>query len=150
MEQTRQTPVFSREQLVSLIWPLLLEQFLSVSMGFADTFMVSGVGEAAVSSVSLVDSLNILIIQVLAALATGGAVIASQYLGHRDVESARRGSAQLYYVLGVSTLAVMILVMGFSRGNSAGCLRLHRRGCDGLCPGVSADQCPVLPLYGNL
>ena len=44
MEQTRQTPVFSREQLVSLIWPLLLEQFLSVSMGFADTFMVSGVG----------------------------------------------------------------------------------------------------------
>ena len=116
MEQTRQAPVFSREQLVSLIWPLLLEQFLSVSMGFADTFMVSGVSEAAVSSVSLVDSLNILIIQVLAALATGGAVIASQYLGHRDVESARRGSAQLYYVLGVSTLAVMILVMGFSRG----------------------------------
>ena len=63
MSNTKQASLFTRAQLVTLIWPLLLEQFLSVSMGFADTFMVSGVSEAAVSSVSLVDSLNILIIQ---------------------------------------------------------------------------------------
>ena len=78
------------------IWPLLLEQTLSVTMGMADTLMVAGVGEAAVSSVSLVDSLNILIIQILSALATGGAVIASQYLGRRDEGNASRSAAQLY------------------------------------------------------
>ena len=75
-------------------------------MGMADTLMVAGVGEAAVSSVSLVDSLNILIIQILSALATGGAVIASQYLGRRDEENASRSAAQLYSVLGISTVAV--------------------------------------------
>ena len=76
-------PLFGRRNLVNLVLPMLLEQVLSVTMGMADTLMVSGVGEAAVSSVSLVDSINILIIQILAALATGGAVIGSQYLGRR-------------------------------------------------------------------
>ena len=57
-----QAPLFTKRALFTLIWPLLLEQTLSVTMGMADTLMVSGVGEAAVSSVSLVDSLNILII----------------------------------------------------------------------------------------
>ena len=56
-----QAPLFTKRALFTLIWPLLLEQTLSVTMGMADTLMVSGVGEAAVSSVSLVDSLNILI-----------------------------------------------------------------------------------------
>lgn len=67
-ESTLSEPIFNRQALVRLILPLLAEQFLSVTMGMADTLMVSGVGEAAVSSVSLVDSLNILIIQILSAL----------------------------------------------------------------------------------
>lgn len=95
-ESTLSEPIFNRQALVRLILPLLAEQFLSVSMGMADTLMVSGVGEAAVSSVSLVDSLNILIIQILSALATGGAVISSQYLGRRDGEKAAKSAAQLY------------------------------------------------------
>ncbi len=89
-ESTLSEPIFNRQALVRLILPLLAEQFLSVTMGMADTLMVSGVGEAAVSSVSLVDSLNILIIQILSALATGGAVISSQYLGRRDGEKSRQ------------------------------------------------------------
>lgn len=107
--------MFTRKQLTALIGPLLLEQLLSVSMGFADTFMVSGVSEAAVSSVSLVDSINILIIQVLSALATGGAVVASQYLGRQDTENARRNASQLYSVVGLCTLVVMAVTALFSR-----------------------------------
>lgn len=83
--------------------------------GYGDTLMVAGVGEAAVSSVSLVDSLNILIIQILSALATGGAVIASQYLGRKDTENAGRSAAQLYSVLGLSTVTMGILCMLLSR-----------------------------------
>ena len=110
-----QAPMFTKRALFTLIWPLLLEQTLSVTMGMADTLMVAGVGEAAVSSVSLVDSLNVLIIQILSALATGGAVIASQYLGRKDTENAGRSAAQLYSVLGLSTVAVGILCMLLSR-----------------------------------
>lgn len=112
---TTTPPLFTRRALTALILPLLLEQFLSVSMGLADTLMVAGVGEAAVSSVSLVDSINILIIQVLAALATGGAVISSQYLGRKDSDSAQRSASQLYTVLAVSTLAAMLLTLLFCR-----------------------------------
>lgn len=108
-------PLFTRASLVALIWPLLLEQTLSVTMGMADTLMVAGVGEAAVSSVSLVDSLNILIIQILAALATGGAVVASQYLGRRDTANAQRSAAQLYSVLAISTVVVGVICLALSR-----------------------------------
>ncbi len=108
-------PMFDAHTLRRLILPMLLEQLLSVTMGMADTLMVSGVGEAAVSSVSLVDSINILIIQILSALATGGAVIGSQYLGRRDGENARRSAAQLYTVLAVSTVSVMAITLLCSR-----------------------------------
>ena len=107
-----QALLFTRASLATLIWPLFLEQTLSVTMGMADTLMVAGVGEAAVSSVSLVDSLNILIIQILAALATGGAVIASQYLGRKD---AQRSAAQLYSVLGIATITVGAVCLVLSR-----------------------------------
>lgn len=109
------TPMFSKQDLIHLIWPLLLEQFLSVSMGMADTVMVSGVGEAAVSSVSLVDSVNVLIIQILSALATGGAVVSSQYLGHKDLKRAKQSAAQLYSSLAFSTITVMLIIMVASR-----------------------------------
>ena len=112
---TPQAPLFTKRALFTLIWPLLLEQTLSVTMGMADTLMVAGVGEAAVSSVSLVDTLNVLIIQILSALATGGAVIASQHLGRRDTEDASRSAAQLYSVLGISTVVVGIVCMLLSR-----------------------------------
>lgn len=105
--------LFSKEDLKKLLIPLLLEQLLSVSMGLADTLMVSGVGEAAVSSVSLVDSINVLVIQILSALATGGAVVTSQYIGHSDTVKARRSAAQLYTVLLLSTIAASVLAMIF-------------------------------------
>ena len=74
-------PLFTRQQLIALLLPLIAEQALSVTIGLADTLMVSSVGEAAVSGVSLVDSFNTLMIQIMSALATGGAVVTSQYIG---------------------------------------------------------------------
>lgn len=119
MKQTEETeeitPIFTNQDLVRLIFPLFLEQLLSISMGMADTLMVSRVGEAAVSSVSLVDSLNILITQILSALSAGGAVISSQYLGSRNLKEAKRSASQLYSALAISTICVMVFVMCFSR-----------------------------------
>ena len=113
--KTAFTPMFTRQALVALILPLFLEQTLTVTMGMADTLMVSGVGEAAVSSVSLVDSVNVLVLQILSALATGGAVISSQYFGRRDTEKARYAAAQLYTVLAVATLSAMAAALIFCR-----------------------------------
>lgn len=74
-------PLFSKQALQRLLWPLVGEQFLVVTIGMADIVMVASVGEAAVSAVSLVDSINILMLNIFAALATGGAIVASQYSG---------------------------------------------------------------------
>ena len=90
-------PLFTRQQLTALLLPLIAEQALSVTIGLADTLMVSSVGEAAVSGVSLVDTFNTLMIQIMTALATGGAVVASQYIGHREEKSARAAAAQIMY-----------------------------------------------------
>ena len=70
-------PLFSQKELLVLAVPLLVEQLLEVTVGMADTMMVSRCGEAAISGVSLVDMINNLIIVLFAALATGGAVVVS-------------------------------------------------------------------------
>ena len=88
-------PLFSQKDLLKLVGPLLVEQFLAVTVGMADTMMVSRCGEAAISGVSLVDMINNLIIVLFAALATGGAVVVSQYLGAREQKQANSSSGQL-------------------------------------------------------
>ena len=76
--------LFDNRALKRLIAPLIIEQILAVTVGMVDTMMVSSVGEAATSGVSLVDMINTLLINVFAAVATGGAVVASQYLGQKN------------------------------------------------------------------
>ena len=96
--ETKTRLLFDRKYLFKLIFPLLIEQVLAVMIGMADTVMVARVGEASVSAVALVDSVNILIFQIFAALATGGAVICSQYLGRKDIESAQTAARQLVLI----------------------------------------------------
>ncbi len=96
-------------RLKKLIIPLILEQLLTVSVGMADTFMVSTVGEAAISGVSLVDGLNLLILQVMAAFCAGGIVIISQYIGQKNPDNIR--SASYHLELLVNTFSVLIMVI---------------------------------------
>ena len=77
LEQPR-LRLFDNAALTRLILPLIVEQFLTIAVGMVDSVMVSSVGEAAVSAVSLVDTVNVLIVNLFAALATGGAVVSSQ------------------------------------------------------------------------
>lgn len=108
--------LFSKEDLKKLIIPLLFEQALAITVGMADTMMISNAGEAAVSGVSLVDMFNNLIISVLAALATGGAVVTSQYLGAGKPREACKSAKQLIYSATLITIVISVLVIIFSNG----------------------------------
>lgn len=89
---------------------MIVEQLLAVLVGLADTIMVAVVGESAVASVSLVDNINILLIGLFMALATGGAVVAGQFLGHGDERKAVRASEQLMLFMTVFSILIMLIV----------------------------------------
>lgn len=89
--------------------PLIIEQILAVTIGMADTVMVATAGEAAVSGISLVDTINILLINIFSALATGGAVVASQYIGKREEHNACTAAKQLVYSISVLSIIIMLL-----------------------------------------
>ena len=108
-------PLFSNNDLKKLIIPLVFESFLVISMGMVDTVMITGVGEAAVSGISLVDMLCVLLINIFSALATGGAVITAQYIGSRDRDNACVSASQLILVGFVSSCVIMIPVLIFKR-----------------------------------
>lgn len=120
--------LFSKDDLKRLLIPLLLEQLLVVTIGMADTVMVSSCGEAAVSGVSLVDSINVLLISFFSALATGGAVVTSQYLGKRDRASASLAAKQLFYVI----LALSLLM-------TLPCVALRKPILDGIFGAIEPD-----------
>ena len=106
-------PLFTNRSLVRLMIPIVIEQLLSLTIGVADTVMVSNIGEAAVSGVSLSDSINVLLIQIFAALATGGAIVAAQYLGSRDNPNAVTAAKQLFYASTFIAAVISVLMLIF-------------------------------------
>ena len=104
---------FSKQDLKKLIIPLVIEQMLVIMVGTADTIMVSAAGEAAVSGVSLVDMISVLLINIFAALATGGAVVASQLLGARDRGKACKSASQLLFITAIISIVIMIFSILF-------------------------------------
>lgn len=107
--------LFSKDDLRRLLIPLMLEQLLAVSIGMMDTMMVSSCGEAAVSGISLVDSISILFIQLFSALATGGAVVAAQYLGRKEKEQASMAAKQLFYTVLLVSTTLMALFLALRK-----------------------------------
>lgn len=102
--------LFTNKQMWALLIPVMLEQFLNSFMGMADTMMVSRIGSEAISAVSLVDSINVLIIQVFAAMATGATIICAQYIGRGNEKDANRAAYQV--TLTVLVISVTITVLG--------------------------------------
>ena len=118
-ESVKQEIEFSNRDLRLLIVPLVIEQLLAIAVGLCDSIMVSYVGEAAISAVSLVDTVNVLLINAFSALATGGAVIVGQYLGRKEPQKAGHSGAQLLLFMAEISLVIMAvfyLAKGFVLG----------------------------------
>ena len=105
--------LFSNKDLWRLLVPLVIEQLLASLMGTIDTMMVSNIGSASISAVSLVDSINILVIQAFSALAAGGTILCSRYIGHKDIKEAKRAAEQVIFIVAVTAAAVTSLCLSF-------------------------------------
>ncbi len=107
--------MFSGKDLRKLIIPLVIEQTLAVMVGMADTIMIASRGEQAVSGVSIVDTIAVLLIGLFSALATGGAVVSAQYIGRKDRENASKAANQLVVAIGSMALFVMLVSLVFNK-----------------------------------
>lgn len=115
METEKEVCLFTNKDLKELIIPLFIEQLLAMLVGIADTFVISYAGEAAVSGVSLVNSFNTIFIYLFTALASGGAVIISQYLGKRDCRSAGESASQLLTISILFSVLIMLVTYFFHK-----------------------------------
>ena len=109
-----QSLMFDNRKLAKLLIPLALDQLLNSFMGTVDTLCVSNLGSAAISAVSLVDSINILIIQAFFALASGGTVVCSHYLGCKEKKQAQEAARQLVFITFMLSLAITVLFVIFN------------------------------------
>lgn len=103
--------IYSNKALLALFIPLLIEYALEFFVGFADSIMVASLGESAISGVSLVDFLIQLLIFSFSALATGGAVVAGQYLGNKQIDKAQDSATQLVWFSTILSVILMIIVI---------------------------------------
>lgn len=108
-----QQHIFTNKMLRNLLVPVIFEQVLNSLMGTVDTMMVSNVGSAAISAVSLVDSINVLVIQAFSALAAGGTIICSQYIGQKNHEMANKSARQVLFIITAISVAVTALCLIF-------------------------------------
>lgn len=111
--KTQTNHLFSNTDIKKLLVPIIVEQLLTSLMGTIDTIMVSNVGSTAISAVSLVDSINILVIQAFSALAAGGTILCSQYLGSDNPKEANRAASQVLFVIAVLSSTVSLLCLLF-------------------------------------
>lgn len=107
--------MFSDKDLKKLIFPLVIEQLLGVTMGMMDTMMVASCGEAAVSGISIVDTIGVLLFGLFGAMASGGAVVAAQYIGRGERDKVGRASNQLFLSITVLALVLMAVALVFNR-----------------------------------
>ncbi|MBR2937746.1 MAG: MATE family efflux transporter [Oscillospiraceae bacterium] len=103
--------MFTNKALVTMTIPIILDALLAIVAGMVDSAMVSSAGEAAVSAVSLVDSVNLLFISAFSGMAVGGSVVTSQYVGKRDYRHASVSANQLLYLSTAVALVFMTLLL---------------------------------------
>ena len=107
--------MFSPQNLRKLILPLFLDQLLLVLVGILSTVFLSYAGEAAISGVSLVEMINVLLINILTAIATGGCVVVAQYIGSQNLYNARKSAGQVVLITFLVSIFFMIIILVFSQ-----------------------------------
>lgn len=142
--------IFTNKHLRALIIPLIIEQLLILLVGIADTLMVSYAGEAAVSGVSLVNQLNTVFILVFTALASGGAVVASQYIGNKNKENGVLAASQLVMITTIISVIFISIIGYFSRTITNIIVWKSRSRCNGCLLKIFSYFCFFFSCFSNL
>ena len=104
---------FSNHDLIQLIIPIIIEQFLALLVGIADTMMISYAGEAAVAGVSLINQINTVLIFIFTAIASGGAIVSSQYIGSENWKMGNLSASQLIMITTLISLGLTAFILFF-------------------------------------
>lgn len=117
MERTeleKRKPIFDNRAIFLLLWPVLIEQTLASTVGIADTIMVSSVGDAAVSAVGLIDTINNMFIQIFTAIATGTTVVVAQLSGRRDTDGIHKtvGQSSALMTMIMTLIGLIVILFG--------------------------------------
>lgn len=142
--------MFTNRMIRNLLVPVVLEQILNSIMGTADTMMVSNVGSAALSAVSLVDSINVLLIQAFSALAAGGAIVCAQYIGQRNYEKANMSARQVLFYHHSDLCSGVCSLSDLSEAAFEADLRCSGCGCYACIGNLFLFYGIVIPLYCGL
>ena len=142
-----QQHIFTNKMLRTLLIPVIFEQVLNSLMGTVDTMMVSNVGSAAISAVSLVDSINVLVIQAFSALAAGGAILCSQYIGQKNHEMANK-SGIIYHYCHIRSSDCSVPAVSCATVKTD--IRKSRIRCYDCLSGVFLLYGIILPIYSTL
>ena len=108
--------LYSNKALIKMAVPLFIQQVLAITIGMIDTMMVSSAGEAAVSGVSLVNSLDQMLVIIFSSITIGGTVVVSQFFGARDEKAARGSAKQLLYAAVFMACCVTLFSQIFRNG----------------------------------
>ena len=142
--------MYTKEQLRRLLIPLMFEQVLTALMGSVDTIMVTNIGSAAISAVSLVDSLNILIINIFAAMATGGAIICAQYLGSNQKRQGQPSLETIDFFRNPYFYTDNPTMHSIQKAPIKSDLWIRRKKRDGQFIKLSFHNSPILSLYRSI
>lgn len=142
--------LFDRKRLVRLIVPLIVEQVLAVTVGMADMVMVSGAGETAVSGISLVNTICVLLIVIFTSMASGGSVVGAQFLGSGDKKTACHVAEQLVMICGLIALVICGISFFGNRWILPGSLRIGGRAGYGLRGGILLHYIAFVSVSWNL
>ena len=149
-KEKRQAYFFDNKTLLALILPLVVEQLLAVLVGMADSIMIASVGEAAVSGVSLVDQIMVLLINAFSALATGGAVVAGQFLGQDRREESCKSATQMVWFITICAIGITVLVYLGKIFYFTYSIWKNRPGCDASCRHLPADRGGIDSIHGTV
>ena len=98
--------IFSRKEIYKIVVPILLQNLLGIAIGMIDSMMISNKGEEAFAGVSLVSSLDTVLITLFSALTAGGSVVLAQAMGRKDRNYACNAAKQMLYI---TTLAAAVI-----------------------------------------
>lgn len=106
MKISKENKIFLHKLSVIAI-PIVLQEFINSAINITDTFMISSLGETAVTAVGLANQIFFLFILFIFGINSGASIFMGQYWGARDIKS-------IHKTMGFSMILSMFGALSFA------------------------------------